>query len=609
MKRWCDLKLIGLLSLQLLIAAQTLAQTNQGVESIRVWHSPDSTRVVFDITKTVDYKMFELSNPTRVVVDIENASLPKRLPKLDSSNKHLSLIRTGRPKPTTARFVFELKKDLSPKSFLLTPNKLYGYRLVIDFEEKKAKPILEQTIKEVAEPQPEVVSQPPQNSTANTQQPNQTATVSQPLIVNDGRDLRPLVIAIDAGHGGEDPGAIGFRGTYEKKITFEIATRLKQVINQDPAFNAFLVRTGDYFIDLHKRRMIAKSKNADMFISIHADAFHKRSANGFSVYALSQRGATSAMARALAAKENASDLIGGVSLADKDDVLAKVLVDLSMNNTISESVNFGGRVLQKLKQHGRLHSKRVEQAGFAVLKSPDIPSILIETGYITNPNEEKNLRSSRHQDKIAKAVYGAIKEYFEQTPYRSNTQYASVSVDNNSNTYQSLVKPNRPRYHKVKRGDSLSRIAAKYGVSVRSLKRENNLKSNVAVLGKRLKLPSNAKGTNSRSTTSTRSSRPAVHIVKSGDSLSKISARYNVTISSLKKLNKLRKNTVYVGQKIKLPGGVATAPAKPRYHKVKRGDTLSEIAEKYGKSVRAIMAANGMRSKVVRLGQRIKIPN
>lgn len=591
-----------------MLASQAFAQSNHRVENIRVWHSPDSTRVVFDVSQNVQYKLFELSNPKRVVVDIQNATLSKKLPSLDPNNKHISRIRTGKPKAKTARFVFELKTDLFSKSFLLAPNKLYGHRLVIDFEEKKSKPANQV----VTEPLPNQTQQAVETAPAATSQPaQQSVAVSQPLIVNDNRDSRPFIIAIDAGHGGEDPGAIGFRGTYEKKITLQIATRLKEVINKDPSFNAFMVRTGDYFIKLHKRRAIAREKNADMFISIHADAFHKRSANGFSVYALSQRGATSAMARALAAKENASDLIGGVSLADKDDVLAKVLVDLSMNNTISESVNFGGRVLQKLRQHGRLHSKRVEQAGFAVLKSPDIPSILIETGYITNPNEEKNLRSSSHQNKIANAVYGAIKEYFKQTPYRSNAQYASVSVDNNSSTYQSLVKPKRPRYHKVKRGDSLSSIAAKYRISVKQLKRENNLKSNVAVLGKRLKLPSNARGSSSSSSSgsSNRTTRPKVYVVKSGDSLSKISARYNVTISSLKRLNNLRKNTVYVGQKIKLPRGATTPVAKPRYHKVKRGDTLSEIAEKYGKSIRAIMKANGMRSKTVRLGQRIKIPN
>jgi len=288
-----------------------------------------------------------------------------------------------------------------------------------------------------------------------------------------------------------------------------------------------------------------------------------------------------------------------VSLAGKDELIAKVLVDLAMTNTINESVNLGGRVLKELGKLGKLHSKRVEQAGFAVLKSPDIPSILIETGFITNPGEEQKLRTSSYQQKIANAVYVAVNQYFQQTPYYNVATYQSPAISDVSGRGGSSSN----RYHTVVRGDSLSKIAEKYRVSLRELKQVNGLRSNVAQLGAKLKLPSGASGGSSSN-----NSTPAVHIVKRGDSLSKISANYNINISAIKRLNNLSKNTVYIGQKIKLPGGSGAASSVPLKHKVARGDTLSEIAEKYGSTSAKIMAANNMRSKTVVLGQILTIP-
>ena len=330
------------------------------------------------------------------------------------------------------------------------------------------------------------------------------------------------------------------------------------------------------------------------------------------------------MASALATKENASDLIGGVSLAGKDAVLAQVLVDLSMNNTISESVNFGGRVLAKLDGLGKLHSRRVEQAGFAVLKSADIPSVLIETGFITNPEEERNLKSASYQQKLANAVYSAIDDYFSQTPFRSNASFANASYKGPD--YKSLVTPNskvksKPKRsnksssssigaqsHKVMRGDSLSKIAKRYGTSVAKLKSTNGLRTNTVILGQRLKILS-AGGTSQ----GTKASRTVIHVVARGDSLSKVSSRYNVTIRALKSANNLRKDTVFLGQKLRIPGGRASsgskATAKPRTHKVKRGDTLSEIASLYGLTMSKIMRANELSSRSVLLGQILKIPN
>ncbi|MEM7357857.1 MAG: N-acetylmuramoyl-L-alanine amidase [Pseudomonadota bacterium] len=613
--------------MQLSFLAPVQAQeSGQQVENLRIWHSPNRTRVVFDVSENVTHHMFTLQAPLRLVVDIENADLTIKLPVLDKDNQHISAIRSGRPVKDTLRFVFELKQPLDATDFVLSPNELYGHRLVVDMEAAGM------SISGAEKPVSLASTPRTENKTSNNQISTAESTVvaertrtdpaakggSSSIVAasvapvsgesNTEAARGPIIIAIDAGHGGEDPGALGYRGSREKVLTLSIAKRLKKIIDADPAMQSYMVRTGDYYINLHKRRQMARAAGADMFISIHADAFTKRSARGFSVFALSQSGATSAMARALAAKENASDLIGGVSLADKDEVLAKVLVDLSMTNTISESVNFGGRLLKELGKLGRLHSKRVEQAGFAVLKSADIPSVLVETGFITNPDEERKLRTGRYQQQVAAAIYTAISKYFDQTPYSTTATYAAATPAQAD--FTSLVKPKRPSYHKVVRGDSLSKIAQRYGTSVKELKQVNKLRSDVAVLGQRLKLPGNASAAASPTRSNTGASKPAFHTVKRGDSLSKISARYNVTIKSLKSINNLTRNTVYPGQKLWLSSRAAQAqPAKARTHKVRRGDTLSEIAEQYGSSMNKIMQANALRTRTVMLGQVLVIPN
>jgi len=608
------------------LAAQ---QGSKQVNNLRLWHSPDSTRIVFDISANVQHKMFTLDKPLRLVVDIENAALNFNLPILDQANRHISAIRSGRSDNNRLRFVFELKKPLLSDNFLLSPNELYGHRLVVDLSEQsqKAQADRENVAAVTSAQRSEVVTQ---DSTGTAKPAAKRVAVVTTRPRTEAANRARLLVAIDAGHGGEDPGALGYRGSREKKLTLAIAKKLASVIDQDPLMQSYMVRTGDYYINLHKRRQMAREAGADLFISIHADAFKMRSASGFSVFALSQSGATSAMAGALAAKENASDLIGGVSLSDKDEVVAKVLVDLSMTNTIRESVNFGGRILKKLGSVGKLHSKRVEQAGFAVLKSADIPSVLIETGFVTNPNEEKNLNSSNYQSKVAHAIHSAIKEYYQQTPYRSNATYAAPIAppsqsQRTASTYTSLVKPNgasnnKPskkvatkNYHTVVRGDSLSKIALMYGTNVSQLKRLNNIKRSTVILGQRLKVgDSSSSNLASSSKPSNRpSAKPVYYKIRSGDSLSKVSQRFNVTIRALKKLNNLRKDTVFIGQRLKIPGGVAqsaVAESKAVTHTVRRGDTLSEIAEKYGSSVLKIKSFNALRSSTVMLGQKLKIP-
>lgn len=508
-------KLVGTLLICSVFATTAFAKNE--VNNVRIWHAPDNTRVVLDTNKEVSYKYFTLDNPKRLVIDIENGEFRSESPKLDTSNRHIQTIRVGTPKKDVLRVVLELKKELKPNIFSLKPYGIYGYRLVIDLNDIA---IAEVTKESEPQSKPQSQAKPQSQSKPTDQTPAQ-------------KPPKKLVIAIDAGHGGDDPGALGYKGTREKKVTLAISKELDKLIDADPRMNGVMIRTSDYYVGLSNRRVKAKQNNADMFISIHADAFRKSSVRGFSVFALSQRGASSTTARALADKENASDLIGGVSLKDKDDLLASVLLDLSMTKTISKSVSLGNEVIKELKTVGKMHSKRVEQAGFAVLKSPDIPSILVETGFITNPTDEKNLKSRWFQKKVAKAIYNAINSYFKQQPY-SGKEYSGPASNYSSGN----------RVHKVKRGDTLSEIADLYGVSMRAIRDANKMKSNTVMLGQRLKIPSSSKQVKSGY---------RVYTVKRGDTLSSIADKHRVSMSKIRSVNNMRSFTVYIGQKLKIP--------------------------------------------------------
>jgi len=282
-------------------------------------------------------------------------------------------------------------------------------------------------------------------------------------------------VAIDAGHGGEDPGAIGPRGTQEKKIVLSIAQKLAELVEDEPGMEPVMIRTGDYYVGLRQRIAIARERQADLFVSIHADAFHSPQANGASVYTLSQSGASSEAARWLAEQENRSDLIGGVSLDDKDDMLASVLLDLSQTASTQASLTMGSTVLKQLGGITRLHAKRVQNAGFAVLKSPDIPSILVETGFISNPENEKSLRQGTYQEKIARAIFNGIKEYM-----RSSNQY---------NDLPPIQMASAANAHTIQRGETLSEIAERYKVSVSTLRNTNKLSSDQVRIGQVLQIP------------------------------------------------------------------------------------------------------------------------
>lgn len=422
-------------------------------KGVRLWAAPDHTRVVFDTSGSVTHKIFSLQNPDRLVIDVPAARVATSMKAAQASGGLVKGVRTAHKDKDTLRIVLDLTQGAKPQAFSLKPNEQYGHRLVIDLYEvgkpdNQAAASAASAASEIAKPAP----------VKTTTAAAATAT-----------PLRELVIAIDAGHGGEDPGAIGRRGTREKTVVLEIARKLAALIDKEPGMRPVLVREGDYYIGLRQRIDKARKANADLFISIHADAFRDQRAHGSSVFVLSRNGASSEMARWIAAKENAADLAGGVRLDDKDDVLAGVLLDLSQSASIAASHEVATNMLGELKRLGKTHKSSVQRAGFVVLKSPDIPSILVETAFISNPTEEDNLRNSQHQAKLAQAMLSGVRDYFDNHPPPGTLRVA--------------------RKHTVRHGDTLSEIAAEYQVNLNSLRGFNSLKSDQLRVGDTLRIP------------------------------------------------------------------------------------------------------------------------
>ncbi len=370
-----NLLLAGLLSL---FSLAVWAADQASITDVRISSNPEFTRIVLDLDGAVHHSLFTLSDPERVVLDVKAAKLLK-LPDQKALKKSGSLVglRSATRNQTDLRMVLDMQHRVRPKSFMLKPSGKQGYRLVLDLYDARisqARPVLK--------------------------------TVPKP------DKLRDVVVAIDAGHGGKDPGALGHKGLREKDVTLSIARKLASHINAQKGMRAVLIRDDDSFIPLRKRIIKARKYKADMFISVHADSFSSRKASGSSVYALSLNGASSEAAKWLADRENAADLMGGVSLDDKDDLLASVLLDLSQTATIQSSLEVGEAILAQLGRIKKLHKKTVQQAGFMVLKSPDIPSVLVETAFITNPSEASKLKNRREQDKMARAIVRGVRRYF-----------------------------------------------------------------------------------------------------------------------------------------------------------------------------------------------------
>nr|WP_256834423.1 N-acetylmuramoyl-L-alanine amidase [Pseudomonas oleovorans] len=451
------------------LAAEALAASD--IRSVRLWRAPDNTRLVFDLSGPVQHSVFTLVAPDRIVIDVTGAKLVTNLEQLSLANTPITGVRSAQRSADDLRVVIDLSAPVSPKSFTLAPNQQYGHRLVVDLFDQGSAPPATQT--------PSIATSEPPVPVTPTQPPPKLTPVP-----NGKRDI---VVAIDAGHGGEDPGALSpVKGQYEKNVTLAISKELQRQINAEKGFRAELVRTGDYFIPLRKRTEVARKKGADLFVSIHADAAPRSSAFGASVYALSERGATSETARWLADAENQSDLIGGagnVSLDDKDKMLAGVLLDLSMTASLSSSLNVGQKVLSNMGSITPLHKRRVEQAGFMVLKSPDIPSILVETGFISNPNEARKLHTASHQQALARSITSGVKQFFHENPPPG--------------TYVAWLRDEGkiaagPREHVVARGESLALIAQRYQISLVALRSANKLNGDVIKVGQTLQIPATA---------------------------------------------------------------------------------------------------------------------
>jgi N-acetylmuramoyl-L-alanine amidase len=420
----------------------TAAQAATTVENIRIWSEGGKTRVVLDLSKPIEHNIFTLRGPDRLVVDLRDGRLAAALSaNLPDGVGSISGIRSGVRSNGQLRVVLDLNEDVRSRSFTAGPNSQYGDRLVIDLQHSDSL----QTVKRASEG------------------------------YRPGRDI---VVAIDPGHGGHDPGAIGKAGTREKDVALAVSRKLASRINAERGMRAVLIRDADIYVDHRKRMNIARRSKADLFISIHADAVDDRRANGATVYALSLKGASDEEARLLAERENASVQVGGVSLDDKDEVLASVLLDLSQNAALSASLEAGSEVLGELASIVKVRRSTVQQAGLLVLKSPDLPSILVEMAYISNLREEKKLRDSNHQTRLANAMLGGIRHYFYTNP-PPDTQ---IAMDVRRT-------PARQLRHVIARGDTLSEIAARYNVSAASIRAANRLNNDTIRIGQTLSIP------------------------------------------------------------------------------------------------------------------------
>ena len=454
------------------------------VQSVRLAPNSDHTRLVIDLDSPVKHQIMTLPTPERLVIDLQGAALPKGF-KLPKGSGVIARVRSGEQEKRL-RLVADLKSHVTVKSFLIPAQGRSKDRLVIDLYHQSSEQIEVKPVK---------------------------------TYPNKARDL---IIAVDAGHGGKDPGSIGPRGTQEKLVVMQIAKRLTDTINKAEGMQAFMVRDSDKKIQYRERMNRARAKNADLFISIHADSFSDPTVTGSSVYVLSQRGASSTAARWLANKLNSDDLVGGVSLNDKEDMLASVLLDLSQNATIAASTSIGKSVLNELDTIRRVRKKSVQYANFAMIKSPDVPSILVETAYISNPQEEKMLKDPMHQQKIANAIFKGVKTYFKNNP-PANSLFAQ---QRDEKAPKILTETFKPQVLAVNNSIPNSPVSTKKLPVVASINTNKAAQKNIHLIS---------------------------HVIKRGETLSGVSVRYNVRVRALMSINNLKRDSVRVGQVLKVP--------------------------------------------------------
>jgi N-acetylmuramoyl-L-alanine amidase len=457
------------------------------VKGVRIWHAPDNTRLVLDLADAPSHKVKRLSNPSRLEIELAGVT-SLNIGAVTGDSPLVKRVYASRTPSAATAIVIELSFPVNDSIFSLPPSPPYGHRLVVDLKAQgSASPTTQVT------PSQPVVSQSVQSTPAATISQSASSTRAT------GRDI---IIAIDAGHGGQDPGAVGPKGTHEKNITLSISRQLADMINKQPGLKAVLTRTGDYYIHPNKRPDIARQKQADLLVSVHADAVQNRKAHGASVWVLSMRRATTEVGRMLEQTEQHSELLGGVAEIIKDSAneryLAQTVLDLSMNHSMVTGFEVAKEVLREVAPIAHLHKKEPQAASLAVLKAPDIPSILFETGFISNYNEERLLKDPGHQHKLALAMFRAIKRYFEKSPpadslfaaHKNNGRSVPTVMPTTQNRSAAVTSTSSTsRTHKVKRGESLSRVAKQYGVSMAALRRHNNLKSDNILIGQVLRIP------------------------------------------------------------------------------------------------------------------------
>lgn len=578
------LKLFGVKVCFLLIALLGLSSSvlANSLNSIRVWPSESDTRVVMDMASDPSFSYFTLTSPDRLVVDIKNTVLKTKLPlKVTDSPVLTQVRRSGAPNTSTYRLVFELKSKQNPEVFKLAPTAggQYGHRLVVDFKHG--------SISGTSGP----VNAPKEASTPSN---NERHVVPNTL----SRSPTSIIVAIDPGHGGQDPGSIGPTGKYEKNSTLAIAKKVVDDLNKKtPNIHAVLTRTSDYYVNLNERSEIARKNKALLLVSIHADSYTTSGPRGASVFVLSTRRANTEIGRWVVKKEEQSELLGGggllLSKNANDKNVSQTVLDLQFSHSQTEGNKLALHVISQLRQVTRMHTTKPVYASLAVLKSPDIPSILVETGFISNPEEEKLLFQNYHQNRLANAISVAIQQYFKDNPPEG------MIVVNHASAGK----------HKVKSGESLSVIAKNYNTSTANLMKWNNLKNSSLNVGQELQVSAtNNRQSSVRSGSSSAASsgsKEITHVVKSGDYLGKIAETYNVSVSQIKSQNNLRSNTLKLGQRLKI-----TAPSSSVSitHKVRSGEYLGGIAQKYGVSVDDIRKANNLRSNSLAVGQKLIIP-
>ena len=534
---------LGLLACVTAVATLAPAvSTAADIKAARVWAGPEYTRVVFDLSGPATYKMSQGDTPGSVVLDITGSAVAGDFAAPGGQGLFKSM--TAGKQGGSARMVATVDPKAKPKSFLLKPAGDYGYRLVLDLypggqSDPGDNPVSDDTASVADVPAEAAVATAPRGSRGKT-----VPAGKPPMLAAE----RKVVVAIDAGHGGEDPGARGATGLREKDVTLQVARELADQINRQPGMQAVLTRNGDYFIPLKRRYQIAREHNADMFVSIHADAFKNSDAKGSSVWVLSPRGKTSEAARWLADRENRADLVGGVSLDDKDDTLAAVLLDLQQGYAMQASESIAGNVLKALGRLGPTHRGYVERANFVVLRSPDVPSILVETAFITNPSEERRLRDDGHRRELATAVLGGVRNYFESMP-PPGTWFAAQAARRNGTSVASTAASAPATPAAGPDADAIASSAVKSATRTPAPK-----KPAVKADDKQLAAadtPAPAKKSTARADENVRD----VHRVNRGETLTGIAQQYGVSVGALKLANKMTDNNVRIGTVMVIPSG------------------------------------------------------